>query len=106
MRTASVKSSSGSFGLMTSWPCCARNLGFTPPGTECQPCRKRIFMEPLYLRALGRRTGAGQRKMMIEEALAMNGHAGFGWTLLVVGLVIAGVGLVLILVPSIPWLGQ
>ena len=36
----------------------------------------------------------------------MNGHAGFGWTLLVVGLVIAGVGLVLILVPSIPWLGQ
>ena len=28
---------------MTSWPCWARYVGLTPPGTECQPCRKRIF---------------------------------------------------------------
>jgi len=33
-------------------------------------------------------------------------HAGFGWMLLVLGLVIAGVGLVWILAPSIPWLGR
>ena len=36
----------------------------------------------------------------------MSDHAGFGWALLIVGLVIAGVGLVWILAPSIPWLGR
>jgi hypothetical protein len=36
----------------------------------------------------------------------MTDHAGFGWMLLVLGLVIAGVGLVWILAPSIPWLGR
>ena len=36
----------------------------------------------------------------------MDGHAGFGWALLVLGLVIAGVGLVWILAPSIPRLGR
>jgi Protein of unknown function (DUF2905) len=36
----------------------------------------------------------------------MSGHAGFGWVLLVLGLVITGVGLVWILAPSIPWLGR
>jgi len=36
----------------------------------------------------------------------MNDHAGFGWMLLILGLVIAAVGLVWILAPSIPWLGR
>jgi hypothetical protein len=36
----------------------------------------------------------------------MSGHAGFGWVLLVLGLVITGAGLVWILAPSIPWLGR
>jgi hypothetical protein len=36
----------------------------------------------------------------------MNDHAGLGWMLLVFGLVIAGVGLVWVLAPSIPWLGR
>jgi Protein of unknown function (DUF2905) len=36
----------------------------------------------------------------------MSGQASFGWVLLVLGLVIAGVGLVWILAPSIPWLGR
>ena len=36
----------------------------------------------------------------------MSGHAIFGWLLLVLGLVLAGVGLVWILAPSIPWLGR
>jgi hypothetical protein len=36
----------------------------------------------------------------------MTDDAGFGWMLLVLGLVIAGVGLVWILAPSIPWLGR
>jgi hypothetical protein len=36
----------------------------------------------------------------------MSDHAGFGWARLVLGLVIAGVGLVRILAPSIPWLGR
>jgi hypothetical protein len=36
----------------------------------------------------------------------MSGQAGFGWLLLVLGLVIAGMGLVWILAPSIPWLGR
>ena len=36
----------------------------------------------------------------------MNEHAAFGWILLVLGLVLAGVGLVWILAPSIPWLGR
>jgi hypothetical protein len=31
---------------------------------------------------------------------------GFGWTLLVLGLVMAGFGVVWILAPSIPWLGR
>ncbi len=29
-----------------------------------------------------------------------------GWVLLIVGLIIAGIGLVWILVPSVPWLGR
>ena len=36
----------------------------------------------------------------------MSGQASFGWVLLVLGLAIAGVGLVWILAPSIPWLGR
>ena len=36
----------------------------------------------------------------------MSGFASFGWVLLVLGLVLAGVGLVWILAPSIPWLGR
>lgn len=36
----------------------------------------------------------------------MDGHANFGWILLVLGLVIAVVGLVWILAPSIPFLGR
>jgi hypothetical protein len=36
----------------------------------------------------------------------MSDHPGFGWLLLVLGLVIAGVGLVWIFAPSIPWLGR
>ena len=36
----------------------------------------------------------------------MTDHAGFGWTLLVLGLAIAGFGLVWILAPSLPWLGR
>lgn len=36
----------------------------------------------------------------------MNAHAGMGWMLLILGLVIAGIGLVWILAPSIPWLGR
>jgi hypothetical protein len=36
----------------------------------------------------------------------MSDYSGFGWMLLVLGLVIAGVGLVWIVAPSIPWLGR
>lgn len=36
----------------------------------------------------------------------METPSGFGWGLLVLGLVIAGIGLCLILAPSIPWLGR
>lgn len=36
----------------------------------------------------------------------MNDHATIGWMLLVLGLAIAGVGLVVLLAPSIPWLGR
>ena len=36
----------------------------------------------------------------------MNGQLPFGWMLLVLGLLIAGIGLVWILAPSIPWLGR
>jgi hypothetical protein len=36
----------------------------------------------------------------------VNGHASIGWVLLVVGHLIAGVGLLWILAPSVPWLGR
>ena len=36
----------------------------------------------------------------------MNEHASFGWMLLILGLIVAGIGLVWLLVPSIPWLGR
>jgi len=36
----------------------------------------------------------------------MSDHASFGWLPLVLGLGIAGIGLVWILAPSIPWLGR
>ncbi len=49
--TASAKSSSGSFGLRSSWPWSFKKVGFTPPGTEFQPWRKRIFMMQVARRA-------------------------------------------------------
>ncbi|HLJ95162.1 MAG TPA: DUF2905 domain-containing protein [Gemmataceae bacterium] len=36
----------------------------------------------------------------------MNTQPGFGWMLLVLGLAIAGVGLIWIFAPSLPWLGR
>jgi hypothetical protein len=36
----------------------------------------------------------------------MDQQSGFGWTLLVIGLIITGIGLVWILAPAIPWLGR
>jgi hypothetical protein len=36
----------------------------------------------------------------------MDNHPNFGWMLLVLGLIIAGAGLVWILAPSLPWLGR
>jgi hypothetical protein len=36
----------------------------------------------------------------------MSNSSGFGWLLLIVGLLIGGIGLVWILAPSIPWLGR
>lgn len=36
----------------------------------------------------------------------MGNENSFGWILLILGLVIAGIGLVWILAPSIPWLGH
>ena len=36
----------------------------------------------------------------------MSDHASFGWILLILGLIIAGIGLVWLLAPSIPWLGR
>jgi Protein of unknown function (DUF2905) len=36
----------------------------------------------------------------------MENQAGFGWILLIVGLFIAGIGLIWIIAPSIPWLGR
>lgn len=36
----------------------------------------------------------------------MDGQVNYGWVLVVLGLVIAGAGLVWVLVPALPWLGQ
>jgi hypothetical protein len=36
----------------------------------------------------------------------MTDHASFGWILLILGLILAGVGLIWVLAPSIPWLGR
>ena len=36
----------------------------------------------------------------------MNEHAGFGWLLVILGLVIAGIGLLWLFMPSVPWLGR
>ena len=36
----------------------------------------------------------------------MENHFGLGWLLLIVGLFIAGIGLLWILAPSIPWIGR
>jgi hypothetical protein len=35
-----------------------------------------------------------------------NGNSGFGWTLVIVGLIIAGVGLIWVLAPNLPRLGR
>ena len=34
------------------------------------------------------------------------GNSGFGWVLVIIGLVIAGIGLIWLLVPSLPRLGR
>jgi hypothetical protein len=34
------------------------------------------------------------------------GNSGFGWVLVIIGLVIAGIGLIWVLVPSLPRLGR
>jgi uncharacterized protein HemY len=36
----------------------------------------------------------------------MSDYSGFGWMLFILGLVIAGIGLIWILAPSIPWLSH
>ncbi len=36
----------------------------------------------------------------------MGDHASYGWLLLVLGLILAGVGLLWVLSPSLPWLGR
>ncbi len=36
----------------------------------------------------------------------MNSHLSLGWALFALGLIIAAIGLLWILVPSIPWLGR
>ena len=36
----------------------------------------------------------------------MENYSGFGWILVIVGLFIAGIGLLWIIAPSIPWLGR
>lgn len=36
----------------------------------------------------------------------MSDHPNFGWILLTLGLIVAGIGLIWILAPSIPWLGH
>jgi hypothetical protein len=43
---------------------------------------------------------------MAGRRVEVDGHADLGWVLLVLGLVIAGVGLAWILAPSVPWLGR
>ncbi len=35
-----------------------------------------------------------------------NGNSGFGWMLIIVGLVIAGIGLIWVLAPNLPRLGR
>jgi Protein of unknown function (DUF2905) len=35
-----------------------------------------------------------------------DGNSGFGWTLVILGLVIAGIGLIWVLVPNLPTLGR
>jgi Protein of unknown function (DUF2905) len=35
-----------------------------------------------------------------------NGNSGFGWTLVIVGLVLAGIGLIWVLAPNLPRLGR
>ncbi len=35
-----------------------------------------------------------------------NGNSGFGWVLVIVGLVIAAIGLIWVLVPNLPTLGR
>lgn len=37
---------------------------------------------------------------------AADGNSGFGWALVIVGLVIAGIGLIWVLVPNLPTLGR
>jgi hypothetical protein len=36
----------------------------------------------------------------------VDAHTGFGWLLLILGLILAGIGLVWIVAPAIPWLGR
>jgi hypothetical protein len=48
----------------------------------------------------------GGVKCLERRFSQMSDHAGFGWVLLALGLVIAGVGLVWNLAPSVPWLGR
>jgi hypothetical protein len=43
---------------------------------------------------------------MRQQERDMHDRIGFGWILLIVGLFIAGIGLVWIIAPSIPWLGR
>jgi DUF2905 family protein len=38
--------------------------------------------------------------------IAADGNSGFGWALVIVGLVLAGIGLIWVLVPNLPTLGR
>src|SRR5262249_30846957 len=56
--------------------------------------------------ACRRDPGSHLASRVAEVESDMTEHAPLEWTLLVLGLVIAGIGLVWILAPSIPWLGR
>ena len=49
--------------------------------------------------------GAGVGEEGVDER-QRSGNSGFGWALVIVGLVIAGIGLIWVLAPNLPTLGR
>jgi hypothetical protein len=76
---------------------------FVPAITSCTQRRSAPKMKSAETKCDG---PTNARSRLRGGLNPMNGNSGFGWLLVLIGLVIAGIGLIWVLLPNLPMLGR